>query len=100
MGDYNIRIYRKAGEDLEEIVKYLNQFYPETAIKYYDLVIEEISTLSMNPKRCALVREETLRQKGYRHLLVANYIIFFVINKTTVQIRRILYNKQQYKSFL
>lgn len=100
MGDYNIRIYRKAQEDLEEIVKYLNQFYPETAIKYYDLVITEISTLSMNPKRCALVKDEILRRKGYRYLLVANYIIFFVIKKTTVQVRRILYNKQQYKSFL
>lgn len=100
MERYNLRIYRKAQEDLEEIVNYLNQFYHETAIKYYDLIIEEISSLSLNPKRCALVREESLRKKGYRNLLVANYIIFYVIKGTTVQVRRILYNKQQYKSFL
>ena len=97
---YNIRIYKKAQDDLEEIVKYLNQFYPETAIKYYDLIITEISKLAMNPKRCALVREEALRRKGYRYLLTANYIVFFVVKETTVQVRRILYNKQQYKTFL
>ena len=90
----------KVSDNLEEIVKYLNRFYPETTIKYYDLIITEISTLSTNPKRCALVREETLRQKGYRYLLVANYIVFFVIKEKKVQIRRILYNKQQYRSFL
>lgn len=100
MERYNIRIYKKAQDDLEEIVKYLNQFYPVTAIKYYDLVIAEISKLSINPKRCALVREEALRRKGYRYLLVENYIVFFVIRETTVQVRRILYNKQQYKNFL
>ena len=100
MEQYNIRIYKKAQEDLEEIVKYLNQFYTKTAMKYYDLVIAEISKLTMNPKRCALVREEPLRRKGYRYLLVNNYIVFFVIKETTVQVRRILYNKQQYKTFL
>ena len=100
MEQYNIRIYKKAQEDLEEIVKYLNQFYTETAMKYYDLVIVEISKLTMNPKRCALVREEVLRRKGYRYLLVNNYIVFFVIKETTVQVRRILYNKQQYKTFV
>lgn len=100
MEQYKIRIYKKAQSDLEEIVAYLNQFYSETAIKYYDLIISEITKLSNNPKRCALVREEVLRWKGYRYLLVVNYIVFYVVKDGTVQIRRILYNKQQYKDFL
>lgn len=100
MEQYKISIYKKAQADLEEIVAYLNKFYSETAIKYYDLIISEIAKLSDNPKRCALVREDILRQKGYRYLIVANYIVFFVIKDKTVQIRRILYNKQQYKDFL
>lgn len=100
MEQYDIKILKKAQNDLEEVVIYLNQFYSETAIKYYDLIISEISKLSINPERCALVREEALRQKGYRYLLAKNYIVFFVIKETTVQIRRILYHKQQYKNFL
>jgi plasmid stabilization system protein ParE len=100
MEQYKIRIYKKAQGDLEEIVVYLNKFYSETAIKYYDLIISEITKLSTNPKRCALVREEVLRRKGYRYLIVVNYIVFFVVIDGTIQIRRILYNKQQYKDFL
>lgn len=100
MEQYKIKIYRKAQGDLAEIVAYSNQFYIETAIKYYDLIIFEISKLESNPKRCALVREEVLRRKGYRYLIIVNYIVFFVVKDGTVQIRRILYNKQQYKDFL
>ncbi len=96
MEQYKIKIYSKAQGDLEEIVAYLNQVYLETAIKYYDLIVSEIATLADNPKRCALVREEVLRRKGYRFLIVVNYIVFFVVKDGTVQIRRILYNKQQY----
>jgi plasmid stabilization system protein ParE len=100
MEQYKIKIYKKAQYDLEKIVTYLNHFYSETAIKYYDLIVSEIAKLSHNPKRCSLVREEELRRRGYRYLLVVNYIVFFVVKDSTVQIRSIMYNKQQYKDFL
>lgn len=97
---YRIKIYKKAEKDLEEIVLYLNRFYAETALKYYDLMVSAINTLADHPKRCPLVRDETLRMREYRYLLVENYIVFFIIRGNIIQIRRILYSKQQYKNFL
>ena len=96
MEQYSVRIYKKAQEDLEEIVRYLNQFHAETALKYYDLIIEKIASLATLPERCALVHDDSLQLKRYRYLVVENYVIFFVIKGMTVQIRRILYKKRQY----
>lgn len=100
MEQYSIRIYKKAQEDLEEIVGYLNQFHAETALKYYDLLIEKIGSLSTLPERCALVRDESLQLKRYRYLIVETYVVFFVEKGMTVQVRRILYNRRQYSGVL
>ncbi len=100
MEQYSIRIYKKAQEDLEEIVRYLNQFHAETALKYYDLIIEKIGSLSSLPERCALVRDDSLKLKQYRCLIVDNYVVFFVIRGMNVQVRRILYNRRQYLDLL
>lgn len=100
MEHYKIRIYTRAKQDLEEIVEYLNTLSVEIAIKQYDQIIEAISSLSEMPSRCPYVRDTILRLKGYRHILINNYIIFYVIQGDTVQIRRILYGKRNYQLLL
>lgn len=89
-----------AQSDLTELVTYINQFYAETALSYYDEVINAIGTLAQPLERCPWVSDETLRLKGYRWLGVKNYVIFYVIKERTVQIRRIMFNKRQYKDLL
>ena len=74
---YNIRIYKKAQEDLKAIVDYLNTLSPHSAEKYYDLIIEKIGSLAKMPERCGLLRDVQLRLRGYRVLLVDKYMVFF-----------------------
>ena len=38
--------------------------------------------------------------KGYRYLIVGNYLVFYVIVGSVVQIRRILYARRDYKQLL
>ncbi|HSV31844.1 MAG TPA: type II toxin-antitoxin system RelE/ParE family toxin [Atribacteraceae bacterium] len=100
MGKYKIRIYLHAKTDLKDIVSYLNTLSPQAAIKYYGLITEKISSLSEMPERCPFVRDVALKAKGYRYLIVENYIVFFVIKSDTVQIRRIIYGKRKYEWLL
>jgi addiction module RelE/StbE family toxin len=100
MGKYKIKIYPAAQMDLNDIVSYLNTLSPQAAIKYYDLLVEKIGSLADMPQRCPFVRDVALKAKGYRFLIVENYLVFFVIKDDTVQIRRILYNKREYGWFL
>jgi hypothetical protein len=52
------------------------------------------------PERCPLAKDIQLRLRGYRTLLINNYIVFFVISGKTVEIRRILYARLQYENFV
>ncbi|MBS3886846.1 MAG: type II toxin-antitoxin system RelE/ParE family toxin [Firmicutes bacterium] len=100
MEQYKVIILAKAQEDMDEIVDYLNTLSPQAALRYYDLLVKKINSLSEMPKRCPLARDTQLRLRGYHYLVVESYIVFFVIIGDLVQIRRILFGRQQYESLL
>jgi toxin ParE1/3/4 len=100
MGRYKVRILPAAQEDMAEIVDYLNTLSPQSALRYYDMLVEKIESLSNMPERCAMARDAQLHLRGYRFMVVGNYLVFFLIVGETVQVRRILYGRRQYESLL
>lgn len=100
MGEYKIKIYPSAKMDLTDIVNYLNTLSPQAAIRYYDILVEKIGSLSQMPERCPFVRDLALKTKGYRYLAVENYLVFFVVKADIVQIRRIIYGRRNYEWLL
>ena len=100
MERYKVKIYPSAQRDLREIADYLNTLSPSAALRYYDKLTEEIASLSTMPERCPRPRDLALAAKGYRYLIVENYLIFYVVSGGTVQIRRILYGRRDYRALL
>ncbi|MFR3968914.1 MAG: type II toxin-antitoxin system RelE/ParE family toxin [Evtepia sp.] len=100
MENYKIKIFPRAKQDMEEVIDYLNTLSPDVALKYYDLLVEEIAGLSQMPERCPRPKNLALAARGYRYLIVKNYLVFYVIAGDTVQIRRILYARRNYKGLL
>lgn len=100
MDKYRIKIYPSAKTDLKDLISYLNTLSPQAALKYYDLIVEKIGNLAEMPERCPFVREVALKAKGYRYLIIENYLVFFVVKTGTVQIRRIIYGKRNYEWLL
>lgn len=100
MESYNVKIYPTAKQDLLDIIDYLNTLSPDAALRYYDLLTEQIASLSHMPDRCPRPKDLALATKGYRYLIVENYLVFYVISGNTVQIRRILYGRRDYRSLL
>ena len=97
---YNVRIYPTAEQDLLDIIDYLNTLSPQTAMSYYDLLTEQIASLSTMPERCPHPRDLALTAKGYRYLIVKDYLVFYRIIGDTVQIHRILYGRRNYQALL
>jgi len=97
---YKVKIFYHAKLDLKDIVSYLNTLSPQSALRYYDLIVEKIGSLVEMPERCPLLRDVALKAKGYRYLIAENYLVLFVIKADTVQIRRIIYNKRNYEWLL
>ena len=100
MEAYKVKIFPTAKRDLEEIIDYLNTLSPEAALNYYDLLVKEISSLARMPERCPHPKDLALTAKGYRYLIVKNYLVFYVVSGDTVQIRRILYARRDYRALL
>lgn len=100
MGKYKILIFPTAIQDLQDIVDYLNSLAPEAALKLYDDIIVGISKLEQMPMRCPLAKSTLLQAKGYRVIRVHSYLVFFLVNDSTVEIRRILYARRQYEHLL
>ena len=100
MERYKVKIYPSAQRDLRDIVDYLNTLSPSAALRYYDKLTEETAGLSTMPERCPKPRNLALAAKGYRYLIVENYLIFYVVSGGTVQIRRILYGRRDYRALL
>jgi len=100
MEQYNVKLFPSAQNDLKNIVDYLNTLSPVVALQYYDLIVEKVGSLRTMPERCALARDTQLRLRGYRLLHIENYIVFYIVNENTVEVRRILYAKRQYEELL
>lgn len=97
---YRIRIHPTAEQDLADMIEYLNTFSRETALRYYDLLTEEIASLSVMPERCPRPRNLALAAKGYRYLVVKDYLVFYMVVGDMVQVHRILYGRRDYKNIL
>jgi len=85
MDKYKVRIYPTAKQDLMDIIDYLNTLSPEAALRYYDLLTEQIASLSHMPERCPRPRDLALAAKGYRCLIVERYLGGVHISASTVR---------------
>lgn len=100
MESYNVKIYPSAEQDLLDIIEYLNTLSAEAALRYFDLLTEQIASLSIMPERCPHPKDLALTAKGYRYLIAENYLVFYKVVGDTVQIHRILYARRDYQNLL
>ena len=100
MEKYRLLIFPSARQDLRDIVEYVNELSPDAAIKLYDAIVDGIGSLEHLPLRCPLIKIPEFRANGYRLLAVKNYLVFYVVNGTTVEIRRIMYERRRYELLL
>ena len=102
--NYSLKFTPKAGEDLEQIYNYISEklFNVIAANNLLEKIENSIMNLKDFPYSCSLVSDELLKSKGYRKLIVENYIVFHLINESEKQvvIMRILYGAQNYQDFI
>ncbi|WP_242861752.1 type II toxin-antitoxin system RelE/ParE family toxin [Bittarella massiliensis (ex Durand et al. 2017)] len=101
---YKIRYTPLAFEDLDSIDTYISKtLYNEAAaIRLLDQMEQSISRLEQYPYTGPEVEDVYLASKGYRKLVVENYLIFYLVNKLEkeVFIMRVLFGAREYHNFL
>jgi toxin ParE1/3/4 len=101
---YSIKVTPKANEDLDDIYDYISRelFNQVAAENLMDKIENCIMRLGSFPFSCSIVKDELCKQKGYRKLIINNYIAFYIVNEEEKQviIMRVLYGKQNYQDFI
>jgi len=53
--------------------------------------------LAVHPELGVIPKDERLQRLGYRMLIVDNYLVLYIVQHKTTQIRRILHGTRQYR---
>lgn len=102
--NYSLKFTPKASADLDKIYYYISEepYAEKSAIDILERIETSIMRLRDFPFSCNYVADEFLKDKGYRKLIIDNYIAFYIVNEKEQQviIMRILYGRQKYQELL
>lgn len=101
---YRIRLTPKASDDLDEIYEYItnNLHNLKAAVRLMSEMETNLLILKDFPLSGSLLNDEFLRKKGYRKLIVENYIVFYLVNESDKQVvvMRVLYGSRKYENLI
>ena len=101
---YGLKFTPKAADDLDEIFDYITaRLFAETAAELLmDKIEDAFIRLKDFPFSCSFVFDEPLKSRGYRKLIIDNYIAFYLIDEfeKLVVIMRVLYGASNYINIL
>ena len=104
MAEYRIELAIKAKKDMREIHAYIanNLKEPNIADKLLDKIEAEISTLKKMPLSYALERDEQLKRRNLRKLIVDNHLVFYSVHEKseTVFVVRVLHARRDWVNLL
>ena len=93
---YSVRLLSVAEEDLASILDYISVDNHIAAHKLLESFEDKLELLKDNPLLGKLPADETLKEFGYRYLVVSSYLVFYVIRSHDVVVHRILHGARNY----
>lgn len=96
---YRIKYLPIAQRDLIDIIDYIKIDSPGSALKFLDRFDRAVVKLEDYPLIGQVPKDNRLQVLNYRILVVENYLVFYVVKDSIVEIRRIIHGKRRY-SFL
>jgi len=102
--DFQVEFSERAREELNEIVERIEKEYdnPQAAERFFVNVQQKAVALAHNPFLYPLCFDERIYEKGYRRVIVGNYIIIYSIDEENelVFIRAIIYGRRDIGSIV
>ena len=101
---YMLSIMPRAAADLDSIFTYITDELssPKAAQNLMLKIENSFMRLRDMPESCPLCQDEILFAKGYRKLVVSNYVALYTVNHETraVVVMRVFHGRQDYASYL
>ena len=93
---HQVRVLRRAQEDLTEIQRYLRVDAPALADDVMDQLLAALDRLARFPTLGPVCRDDGLRTRGYRAPSVGRYRIFYKVLTVHVRVYRVLHQRRGY----
>ncbi|MBS4030255.1 MAG: type II toxin-antitoxin system RelE/ParE family toxin [Clostridiales bacterium] len=101
---YNLIVSQEAHEDINEIVHYMTEklVNPTAAVAFLNDVEKCYHAVVENPNMYSLCHDARLGSKGYRKIVVKNYLILYRVDDEAkaVFIVRIIYGGRNYANLI
>jgi len=101
---FALKFTPKAEEDLDQIYSYISEKLSavSAALNLMENIENSVLRLKMFPYSGSTVSDNILNSKGYRKLIIDNFIVFYIVREEekTIVIMRILYGAQNYNDIL
>lgn len=101
---YRIRFTPLAADDLDEIDTYISETLcnPQAAENLIEQIEQSVNQLRYFPYTGSEVEDAYLASKGYRKLVVENYLVFHLVDNAEqeVLIMRVQYGAREYRNLL
>lgn len=92
-----IRYLKPAQRDLIGIFDYIALDNPAAATNLLDKIDTKIRQLERFPLSGIVPRDASLRNRGYRILVVHDYLVFYKIVGRTIYIWRVIHGRRRYE---
>ena len=99
--DYRVKFTPLAVNDLDNIYQYIFRTLnaPKAAEKLIEEIEQKVKRLAYMPYSCPAVDDELLSWKGYRKLVIKNFIALYLVSdrEKLVTIMRVVYGASDYE---
>lgn len=99
---YKIKYTRLFDKDLNEILGYikLKLGNVNAANRLYEKIIKEITERAYSPDTYEKYNSKRDRDMIFYRIYVKKYTIFYTVNNNTMEVRRILYSRRNFKKII
>lgn len=99
---YSLHIYPLAQADMIQIFDYIanDLANPSAAIEQINDFENAFKNVCIFPESCPLVKNEFVKDKTLRKLIVNNYIAFYRVRDDEIQVVRVLYGMRKFEELL
>ncbi|PIP83918.1 MAG: type II toxin-antitoxin system mRNA interferase toxin, RelE/StbE family [Elusimicrobia bacterium CG_4_9_14_3_um_filter_62_55] len=99
MKPFPVVYLKRAQNDLEEILAYIERDRPEAAARWIETLDKRLGRLARYPNSGCIPKDDRLAGQGFRLLVFGDYLAFYRIRSRRVEIVRVLHGSRRW-SFL
>ncbi|MEI6287219.1 MAG: type II toxin-antitoxin system RelE/ParE family toxin [Bacillota bacterium] len=100
MAKYSVLYLQAAENDLTNIFEYVVIDNKLAANNLLDAIEKSIQNLELFPELGIVPKNRRLANKGYRILIISDYLAFYRVRGSVIRVMRILYGKRNYANIL